>query len=132
MNIFMWIYFFIFPFLFQKRQKKPPEMFWEKGVLKNCANFIEKHLFWSLFLIKLQDFKKNYFEEHLCTTACKNTNICLKEMHNSFKNWPLNLWQSSKKIIMEVGNITKAATFKSFLQLRILTGKKHPKSKVQH
>ena len=132
MNIFVWIYIFIFPFLFQKRQKKPPEMFCEKGVLKNCANFTEKHLFCSLFLIKLQDFKKNYFEEHLWTTACKNINICLKETHNSFKNWTLNLWQSSKKIIMEVGNITKAATFKSFLQWRILTGKKHPNSKLQH
>ena len=26
----------------------------KKGVLKNLANFIEKHLRWSLFLLKLQ------------------------------------------------------------------------------
>ena len=41
--------------------------------------------------------------------------ISLKEMHNSFKRWPLNLWQISNKTIIEVLNITKAATFKSFL-----------------
>ena len=42
---------FIFTFLFQKRQKQPPEMSVKKGVVKN---FTEKHLRWSLFLIKLQ------------------------------------------------------------------------------
>ena len=36
-------------------------------------------------------------------------------MHNSFKKWPLNPWWISNKTIMEVGNITKAAAFKSFL-----------------
>ena len=41
----------IFTFLFQKRQKQPPEMSVKKGVVKN---FTEKHLRWSLFLIKLQ------------------------------------------------------------------------------
>ena len=43
--------------------------------------------------------------------------ILLNETCNSFKNWPLNLWWISNKIIMEVGNIRKAATFKSFLHL---------------
>ena len=38
-------------------------------------------------------------------------------MHNSFKKWPLNLWWVWDKTIMEVGNITKGATFKSFLHL---------------
>ena len=38
----------------------------------------------------------------------------LKETRNSFKKWPLNYWWISNKTIMEVGNITKAATFKSF------------------
>ena len=41
----------------------------------------------------------------------------LKETHNSFKKWPLNLWWISNKTIMEVGNITKAATSKSFFHL---------------
>ena len=41
----------------------------------------------------------------------------LKEMRNSFKKWPLKLWWISNKTIMEVGNITKVATFKSFLHL---------------
>ena len=41
----------------------------------------------------------------------------LKETSNSFKKWPLNLWWISNKTVMEVGNITKAATFKSFRHL---------------
>ena len=46
--------------------------------------------------------------------------IFLKKKHNSFEKWPLNLWwilKLLKKIIMEVANIAKAATFKSFLHL---------------
>ena len=43
--------------------------------------------------------------------------IILKEMHNSFKKWPLNLWWIWNKTLMKVGNITKAATFKSFFHL---------------
>ena len=41
----------------------------------------------------------------------------LKEKHNSFKKWPLNLWWNSNKTIKEVENITKAVTFKSFHNL---------------
>ena len=33
------------------------------------------------------------------------------------RQWPLNIWWISNKAIMEAGNITKAATFKSFLHL---------------
>ena len=65
-------------------QKQPPEVFFKKGVLKNFANLTEKHLCWSLFLIKMEAwetpaqmfsceiskiFKNTYFEEHLRTTA---------------------------------------------------------------
>ena len=42
---------------------------------------------------------------------------CLKETRHSFKKWPLNLLWILNKVIMEVGNITEAATFKSFLHL---------------
>ena len=35
-------------------QKHSPEVFCKKSVLKNFANFTEKHQYWSLFLIKLQ------------------------------------------------------------------------------
>ena len=41
----------------------------------------------------------------------------LTETRNSFKKWPLNLWWTSNKTIMEIGNITKTASFKSFLYL---------------
>ena len=41
----------------------------------------------------------------------------LKEMPNSFKKRPLSLWWVSNKTIMEVENITKVATFNSYLHL---------------
>ena len=41
----------------------------------------------------------------------------LNETRNSIKKWPLNLWWISNKTIMEVGNITKAVFFKTFLHL---------------
>ena len=68
----------------------------KKGVLKHFANFIGKHRYWSLFLIKLQAFrpgtflkrdsntvfsceireiyKNTYFEEQLRTTASEKRN----------------------------------------------------------
>ena len=42
---------------------------------------------------------------------------CLKEKRNPFKKRPLNLWWISNKTIVEVGNTTKAATFKNFRNL---------------
>ena len=39
-------------------KKKPPEVFYTKAVLKNLAIFTtRKHLWWSLFLIKLQTLR---------------------------------------------------------------------------
>ena len=35
----------------------------------------------------------------------------LKETHNSFKKWPLNLWWISNRTFNKVGNIAKAAIF---------------------
>ena len=35
-------------------QKQPPEVFYKKGVLRNFAEFTEKHLYQRIFLIKLQ------------------------------------------------------------------------------
>ena len=67
----------------------------KKGVLKNFANFTRKHLCWNLFLIKLQafsceifeNFKITYFEEHLRTTASfwgGNIPIHLKFLYQQF------------------------------------------------
>ena len=42
-----------------------------------------------------------------------NENNFLKETGISFKKWPLNLWWISKKTILKVWNITKAAKFSS-------------------
>ena len=51
------------------KKEEPPEEFYKKGVVKNFAIFTEKHLCWSLFLIKLQAYrpatllKRDYNEE---------------------------------------------------------------------
>ena len=43
----------------------------KKGVLKNLANFTEKHLCWSLFLIKLQAFRPvTLFKKDSNTSVC--------------------------------------------------------------
>ena len=52
-----------------------------------------------------------------CTDLAVHSSKRVKEMRNSFKKWPLNPWWISNKTIMEVGNTTKAAIFKSFLHL---------------
>ena len=39
---------------FSQYQKQPPEVFCKKRASKSSANLTEKHLCWSLFLIKLQ------------------------------------------------------------------------------
>ena len=72
-------------------KKQSPEGFCIRGALKKFANFTEKYLCWSLFIIKLQafslqvfqketptqvlscevceTFKNTYFEKHLQTTV---------------------------------------------------------------
>ena len=76
----------------------------KKGVLKTFANFLGKHLFLGLFLIKLQAldlqlywkltpaqvfsckiFKKTYFEEHLRTTASNWLELMTETL--SFLKW---------------------------------------------
>ena len=50
--------------------------------------------------------------------SCKRSSLpemFLKETRNSSEKWPLNLWWISNKTIMAIGNVSKAATFKSFL-----------------
>ena len=71
-----------------------------------------------MFIINGYDRKAN---------ACSPWTSCLinirkkqnwwKEIRNSFKKWPFNLWSISNKTIMGLRNITKAATFKSFLHI---------------
>ena len=56
-------------------QKQPPEVFFEKGVLKNFVNLTGKHLYWSFYSTQMfpceisKIFKNTYFEEHLRRTA---------------------------------------------------------------
>ena len=57
-----------------------------------------------------------------CTDLAVHSSKRVKEMRNSFKKWPLNPWWISNKTIIEVGNITKATTLKSFLHI---SHKKH-------
>ena len=88
----------------RKRRSSCPEVFCEKGVLKNFPIFKWKHLCWSLFLIKLQTLgfatslnrdltqlfscESSYFEEHVRTTAWS---FRLNERSFSFK-MPLRHW----------------------------------------
>ena len=55
-------------------QKQPSEVFYKKSCLKKIANFSEKHLSKSLFLIELQAFKMDYF----------NNNCVMENCHKSF------------------------------------------------
>ena len=57
-------------------QKQPPEVFYKKVVLKNFAIFTREQLCWSPETLTqefsyeyCEDFKNNYFEEHLKTAA---------------------------------------------------------------
>ena len=64
---------------------------------------------------KMNIFLKNCFKYPWQQKKGKCLKDHLKETRNSFKRWPLNLWWISNKTIIEVGNNTNAATFKSFL-----------------
>ena len=46
-------------------KKQPPKVFYKTAVLKNCVIFTGKH--------QCENFKSNYFEEHLCTAASELT-----------------------------------------------------------
>ena len=57
----------IFSIVSKKTQKQPPEVFCEKGVLRNFPKFTEKHLCRSLYFNKVAGLA--LFTEHLWTTA---------------------------------------------------------------
>ena len=50
--------------LSQQVQKQSFAKFFQVGALKNFANFTRKHLYWSLFLIKLQAFRLYPCDSH--------------------------------------------------------------------
>ena len=64
--------------------------------------------------LKLGVFSCTYLKP-LIKFGMKGLCINLKETHNLFKKWPLNLWWTRNKTTTKIGNITKAATSKSFL-----------------
>ena len=45
----------------QKKQKQPPEVFYQEGVFKNFTKFTGKHLCWSLFFDKLQAWDLQFY-----------------------------------------------------------------------
>ena len=53
-NVCMTIFFLWAIVIIRLKQKQPPEEFYKTGFLKHFTIFIEKHLCWSLFLIKLE------------------------------------------------------------------------------
>ena len=61
-----WIWFWnhcVFENFFRVILEHLPELFCKKGVLKNFANFTEKHLCQSLILIKLQAYACNFIKK---------------------------------------------------------------------
>ena len=81
---------------FLKKQKQPPEVFYERDVLHNIhrtnrkravLEYLSNSEFW-------ENFKSNYFEEHLRTAASKNV-----FMKNCFFNTNIrNKWKWGVKI----------------------------------
>ena len=58
-------------------QQQPPEVFCKKKVIsKNFAIFTEKHLCWSLFLIKLQALLEGLIKLHALLRRESNTVVC--------------------------------------------------------
>ena len=63
-------------------QKQPTEVFYKKAVLKDFAILAGKHLFWSLFLISCQSFKKETPTQVSSYEHCKT----FKNIYYIFKN----------------------------------------------
>ena len=60
-----------------KRSNSRSQMFFKTGVLKYFAIFTEKHLCWSLFLIKFQDWRSAFlFKKKLLFNHFAFTEIC--------------------------------------------------------
>ena len=55
-------------------KKQPPEVFYEKTVLKNCAILTRKHLCWSVFLMSWQAYTFNNIKKRL-KSRCFSVNI---------------------------------------------------------
>ena len=97
--IYVFIYLFIYLFIYiekmssslhmvlvmlfihvGKRSNSRSQMFFETGALKNFAIFTGKHLCWSLFLIRLKDWRPAFPLEKRLQHSCFSVNIakCLK------------------------------------------------------
>ena len=101
-------------------QKQPLEGFYKKAIFKNFAIFTGKHLCWSLFLI-------NFIKKRLQLTQVFSWEYC-KNFKNTYYKEHLQIRESidrySGKLLFENQDFNIA--------FRILTGKKHPKIKLQH
>ena len=115
----------------QNAQKRPPlllqarpatllkKRLWHRCFSVNFLEFLRTPFLWNTsggcFCLNIFNTKLDY----ICLIGWSNSYSyrALKETRNSIKKWPLNLWWVSNKAIIEVGNITKAATFKGFLHL---------------
>ena len=92
---------------------------WHRRFSVNFLEFLRTPFLWNTsggcFCLNIFNTKLDY----ICLIGWSNSYSyrALKETRNSIKKWPLNLWWVSNKAIIEVGNITKAATFKGFLHL---------------
>ena len=74
------------------------QMFFKKSVPKTFSNFTGKNLCWSLFSIKLQDFRSSHlFSQNIsggCFCACRFANTFLEQFFLSNYNQGQNIWNN--------------------------------------
>ena len=68
-------------------QKKPPQVFYKKGVLKNFLKFTGKHLCQSLFIKKFPAKTCKLFG--ILKKLCATTSGCVKEFFYKSAGWHL-------------------------------------------
>ena len=58
-----------FVYIHTEYEKQPPEMLYKKAVINNFAIFAGKHMWWSLFLIKLQIWRPEFLLKQASNTG---------------------------------------------------------------
>ena len=105
-------------------QLKDLSFYFRFSKIKECADFKYSKLYYYMSDTGMQrtanpinrrKFKDDVIKLRKDVTVNFFDAIMVKQTHNSIKKWLLSLWWMSNKTIVQVGNITKTATFKNFL-----------------
>ena len=79
-------------------KKQPPEVFYEKTVLKNCAILTRKHLCWSVFLMSWQAYTFNNIKKRL-KSRCFSVNIVKIFINTDFGE---HLWSCFCNFLIQI------------------------------